>query len=346
MFPRIAVNFIAAIAVVAYYNASTMAQLDTGSGARLQGRVTESSLAVLRQSLMTALGPSFQYVGGDVRICRVKIGDSDVEPFWFARVRATAAGEFPLTYLAQLEKYPSHRQVFVEMYIEIGKKGGQRRIVPGALGGSARPTGNVGDTIVVPIDLGPSFGQYKFGLLSLPDAAIYLSLSPKFLFSDKKLEAYHPHLTPGVTFRNDAMNLADIVDGFEQVNLPTIPARRLSVWAQVTLRTQGDFSLYGRLIGPNQKYSYGSTVHMHVVPRDKGVAANATAFFFTPNYGPNPGKLQVIVPPETTFEAHIGDGLVLNCGSFNASPPPSEPRGWTAIITTQPPPSTQPSTPN
>jgi hypothetical protein len=63
------------------------------------GRV-EKPVAVeeLKKGLMSALGDSFEYLGGEVGRTDARAGGWGAERFWFARVRPKRAGEFALSY--------------------------------------------------------------------------------------------------------------------------------------------------------------------------------------------------------------------------------------------------------
>jgi hypothetical protein len=121
----------------------------------------------LRDGLMAALGKEFEYLSGEFGRAKANAGRTGAERFWFARVRPRAAGEFALCCAVRFNfsdnprKPAPDRRVYL-LPIKIGQRSMPRVVWPGSWGGSAYPHANVGDSLVIPIHLDPSWVGHTF----------------------------------------------------------------------------------------------------------------------------------------------------------------------------------------
>ncbi len=99
----------------------------------------------LRKGLTSALGDSFEYLGGEIGWTKARIGSWGAERFWFARVRARKPGEFALSYSIRFEFPADTRQNWLKpdravytIPIKIGDRGAARVVLPGSTWAGSR----------------------------------------------------------------------------------------------------------------------------------------------------------------------------------------------------------------
>lgn len=188
--------------------AATTAPADTSRQPRLDD---------LQDGLMLALGDSFEYVGGNV-VAEVECDPFRKQDFWFAKVKVNRAGEYAMSYDVQISPVPASSAG--DAIIPLSRDGrervqfifpiyvaprGTRRFLNQQ--GRAWPPANQGDTVVIPILVGPHIRNPTFA-----------RHDPKYFTALWLLQSGHypgaPATRPAAEephIRNDAVVWADVV---------------------------------------------------------------------------------------------------------------------------------------
>jgi hypothetical protein len=127
----------------------------------------------LKTGLMDVLGDAFEFVSGEVGRVRSRVGSHQADYFWFAKVRAKAAGDYAISYSATFQLpdgvAAGKTSASYLMPIRVGKVGDARllRATYGSVW--AHPCANVGDVLLIPIHSDRYLSYHVFG--AVPDDA-------------------------------------------------------------------------------------------------------------------------------------------------------------------------------
>ena len=169
------------VALVGGYAASQTRPAASVSAAADRPEKSDASVPVetLRKGLMSALGDSFEYLGGEVGRTDGKAGSWKAGRFWFAKVRAKKPGEFAVSYTIDFD-FPPHKRwgnrtpdkAIYAIPIKIGDRHAPRVVHPWTFGASAWPHANVGDTLVIPIHVDRYRTGHRFARVAADDRLV------------------------------------------------------------------------------------------------------------------------------------------------------------------------------
>jgi hypothetical protein len=287
------------------------------------------SVETLRHGLMEVLGDSFEYLGSEIRTAELEPGSSSENLFWFARVRAKAAGNFAFSYSFRFDYRPSSlpdnsmltrlvarramelgtQDKVCTVPISIGPREGTRFISGGGVG-PAWPLANVGDTIVIPIEIGPDRIDFRFSKVDISRSNL------QYYFADwAELGARWNKIPPEdrVNIRNDGSEWVRILDGWHVVS-PDEPVFNFyhSLNARVAFLKPGGIEIRGHLEGALDDRIIDSQ-KFRVVQADRGIIVMVEYCMYT-----GPGFLSggEIMKPPAMYEVRVGDLTEITCGSY------------------------------
>ncbi|MBX9627174.1 MAG: hypothetical protein K2X82_25450, partial [Gemmataceae bacterium] len=279
-------------------------------------------VAALKAGLVAALGPDFEYLGGELGRAKASIGTWAAERFWYARVRPTKAGHYAVGYEVGFDfgfapddprrkqwNWPE-RGVYI-VPIAVGAKGEPRQITHGS-GGVAYPHANVGDTLLIPVHVDWQRVNHTFRRLDgrHPQVAAFFSVYGEPVHDKYIKDAANPS-----PVTNRAADKVKQLAGWGSSigNRPGTSTHH-SLRAYLEFTTPGEFALAGRLAddkaeppalalgpgggpgGPGGARDDG--VSFRVVPKDRPV----TVVLEHVDYGEHTGRFT------TTMTSHVGGG--------------------------------------
>jgi hypothetical protein len=305
------------------------------------------SLVELQKGLMSALGDSFEYIGGDVGRIETRVGSWEGEWFWFARVRAKEAGRFAFSYAVNLDMpAPSIRicltngdKAVYTVEFEIGERGGRREISPGAYGGSAWPVANVGDTVVIPVHIDRYRVGHTFAKLDPTDSklAVFFDVA-----GQRGPEAYGKRGATQPVIRNDVPDWLSLLDSWQVTMIPeSSKGSRLGYLAgYLEFKREGKFNVICQLDDPKEQTGVSNRTTFFVLPKNGPITALVEDFAYfeytgNPNSPSNSVGSGVNIPPGT-LQVRVGDRVIFGSGVYVISAGAGAGRDRTGIVTTQP----------
>ncbi len=119
-------------------------------------------------ALRAALGPHFEYLGGEPGIARGELGDPPPRRFWLAKIRAKRPGIYTLRYTVRLD--PPHlseisgvaKTAEYKHYFVVAKAGTKRVFQPQLFSGQTYPNATVSDTLILPVHTDPGRREHRF----------------------------------------------------------------------------------------------------------------------------------------------------------------------------------------
>jgi hypothetical protein len=255
----------------------------------------EKSLSVesIRVGLMSALGDSFEYLGGEN-------GKINQNRFWFAKVRPGKAGEYAVSYTVGSDSLPDDQQPRYKIRIKIGERHTQR-VLLSDLSDMEWPLANVGDTVVIPILLDPHRSGQTFVKANAKEDLAYFKnpyRSRDFLMKQVSAEP---------VVRNDASDWVELLASLNSSDITHSGLDELhAVTAFLEFRKAGEVSLEGKLADR----AHGLCMPFRVFPKDEPITVVVKC-----SYG-GLASWSGRVPPGT-LQVRVGDLLILNCGSYD-----------------------------
>jgi hypothetical protein len=272
-----------------------------------------------KRGVMSCLGDSFEFLGGEVGRTKGRVGGWSAERFWFAKVRALKAGEFAVSYTLRFD-FPEDAKRNVQLPeraayvipIKVGERGA-RRVVMLGYPGSVLPHADVGDTLLIPIHV----DRFRTGhAFVVPDMK---RLESRFAII--KTPSGIPDTQPAdakPAARNDAPELLKMMAsraGSARGHSATVIYH--SVNAVLEFMRPGEFNLVGNLAMTEEKGA-ADEMAIRVLPKDKPV----TVVLEYMDYAEYSGKPLFGGSSEIrsgTLEVRVGDHVFINCGQYATS---------------------------
>ena len=293
------------------------------------------NVADLEKGLRAALGPDFEFLGGELGRTTASIGSAAAERFWYAKVRPTKAGRFALEYevgfdflfapddpRAGMWQWPD-RGVYI-VPIAVGEKGQPRQV--GA--GTAYPHANVGDALVIPVHVDWQRVNHRFRSLDEkhPQVGAFFRVYGEPVRDQYLKEAANPS-----PVANKAADKVKLLAGWgsSSGNRPGT-ATHHSLRAYLEFTTPGEFALAGRLAdekpeppglpamggGPGGRgVARDDGASFRVMPKDRPVTVVQGHVY----YGEHTGRFTTTMTnyvPGGTPEVRVGDRMLLGAGEY------------------------------
>lgn len=273
-------------------------------------------VAAFPAGIAAAAGPHFDYLGGEPGLTRTRVGSARAERFWYARLRAKAAGRYVFRYTARFDLSPEMQAkapwwgtaLAYELPVTVGERGTVREVYPSLTGGSAYPLVNVGDTLLLPVHTDP----YRIGHRFEPVRTV--ATDPTLAVREGWAGASFvgPH-DPAVV-HNAAPADVKLLAGWcrSSGNRPGTETGH-SLAAHLEFVRPGAFDLAGRLAAAPAP---AAGLPVRVVAKDRSVTAVLDSFRFTDHadkvkYG------SFASVPHGTLEVRVGDRILIGCGGYN-----------------------------
>ena len=307
------------------------------AGADPTSRLTSPDpFASLRDGLMTALGPSFEFVGGNVGRFDVTVDGWPTERVWLAAVRATAAGDFAVAYRVRergtlgagtrpVDRTATHRIAF-----RVAPRGTPRLALPdGGYYGGTSPLADVDDVLVLPVLIGEHLSGHAFARVPVP-----------FLF-DEATRDDHP-LNDAVG--DDTGGFLRSIGGRQRMSADVRGnVRHYSLVALATFARPGRATLRGRLSeagGPASGFAPLS-LQLDVVPAGQPVTVAVEKIDLTvegPDHGtPYRSETDYHLRSREPLQVRVGDRVEIGCGELVGTSGRFEPEPrLTGVLTTRP----------
>jgi hypothetical protein len=303
----------------------------------------------LKRGLMTALGPAFEYLGGEVGNAKARVGALGAERFFFATVRARTPGEFALAYTVAFDLPAAagnapprpDKGVYV-IPLKIGERDHPRVLRPKGWGGSAYPHANVGDTLLIPIRVDRFCTGHTFARLDPrgKEATAFFSVAAATQHERLlKLAAAKPVVV------NEAAEQLDLLGSWSSSAVArSLKWANYSLSAYLQFKKPGEFNLATRL-AKGKPNAVDAGVSFRVVPKNRPVTVCLEHFDYTEHTGQRTVRGSATLDPGT-LEVRVGDRVSLNCGGYKG--PVREPgeSGQQGLVVVQPFTSIQPYTPD
>ena len=280
-------------------------------------------VAELEAGLTAALGPDFDYLGGELGRTKASIGSWAAERFWYAKVRPTKAGQFAVAYevgfdflfppddpRAGLWQWPTRAVYLVP--IAVGEKGRPRQITHGS-GGQAYPHANVGDTLLIPVHIDWQRVGHTFRRVDPagPEVSSFFSV-----YGEPVHDRYlGTGLDPPVVANRAADKVKLLAHAHSSVsNRPgTHTAHHLSAYLEFV--APGEFALGGRLA---DEKAAGESVSFRVVAKDRPVTVVLEHVYYTEHRSGFRSSGASYVGGGTP-EVRVGDRMLFGAGGYGTA---------------------------
>lgn len=276
-----------------------------------------------RKDLMSALGDSFEYLGGEVGRTTGQSGYWGAQRFWFAKVRAKKAGKFAVSYTIDFDFPPDDKwsnlrpeKAIYVIPIKIGDRHAPRVVQPGTFGGSAWPHANVGDALVIPINVDSYRTGHTFARVAADDRRVVSFLS---VVGERQHERHLKQASKEPVVRNDAADWVDLLASWHRGMVSRLSSGPYhhDFTAYLEFRKTGEVSLSGRLADADEKGAAEGT-SFRVRAKDKPVTVVIEHFGYkeyrgkeTPLTGGSSGHVS-----SGTLQVRVGDRLIVPCGGY------------------------------
>ena len=282
----------------------------------------------LRKRLTAAIGGSFEYLGGELGRTKA-VGGVLGERFWFAKVRPKNAGEFAIEYAvnfifpdgpnAELARRLHDHAVYIFPF-KIGERGALRVVIANSTwGGSAYPHANVGDTLILPVNVDRCVKDHAFTLRDVtdrPEASFFKVAGYRRHEDNMKRNSAKP------VVRNDAADMLELLASWGDSTVNRSLTRLSNgLTAYLEFKRPGQFDLAGRLADQRDKADMPKAPEtpIHVLPKDQSVTVLLEYVECAEHQGQLGKTLHVTSSgnfPPGTIEARVGDRVVLGCGGY------------------------------
>lgn len=278
------------------------------------------NVAELEKGLRAALGPDFEFLGGELGRTKAAIGSAHAERFWYAKVRPTKAGKYALGYEVgfdflfapddpRLKQWNRPERGVYIVPIAVGEKGAPRQITLGS-GGPAYPHANVGDSLVIPVHVDRQQVNHRFRSLDEkhPQVAAFFRV-----YGEPVHERYMEGAAAPSPVANKAADKVKLLAGMG-VSIGNRPgtANHHSLRAYLKFTTPGEFALLGRLADAKEP---GQGLSFRVVPKDRPVTVVQGHVY----YGEHTGRFTTTMTnhvPGGTPEVRVGDRMMFGAGEY------------------------------
>jgi hypothetical protein len=272
-----------------------------------------------KRGVMSCLGDSFEFLGGEVGRTKGTVGSWSAERFWFAKVRALKAGEFAVSYTLKFDfpedakrvVQPPERAAYV-VPVKVGERGA-RRFVRLRFPGSVLPHANVGDILLIPIHVDRFRTGHAFVAPDLRglESRFDIVKTPFGIVDTQPADA-----KPAA--RNDAPELLKMMAsqaGSTLDHAGTVTYH--SVNAVLEFARPGVFNLVGNLATTKEKGA-SDEIPIRVLPKDKPVTVVLEYMDYTEYSGRfTTGGFSDV--RSGTLEVRVGDQVFVNCGRYSTS---------------------------
>ncbi|HYH67362.1 MAG TPA: hypothetical protein VD866_21875 [Urbifossiella sp.] len=291
-------------------------------------------VAAFPAAVRAAVGPHFEYLGGEPGRTRTSVGSARAERFWYARIRAKTAGRYVFRYTARLDISPEAlakaplwgTALAYELPVTVGEGGAVREVYPGLTGGSAYPLVNVGDTLLVPVHTDPYRVEHRFA--PVRTAADDPTLGVREGWAGAAFLGPHDPAAVRNAAPADVKLLAGWCRSFG--NRPGTETRH-GLSAHLEFVRPGAFNLSGRLA---VDAATGPGLPVRVVAKDRPVTTVVDSFRFTAHadkvkYG------SFASVGHGTLEVRVGDRILIGCGGYNTpglTPPDRDRTGVVEVL--------------
>ncbi len=273
---------------------------------------------------MAALGDSFEYVGDEAGRTRLEIDarfgvGNRLGRFWFAKVRPKKPGEFAVAcsinydFRADPKKriWLSERTVFT-IPIIVGERGAPRVVCfHSDWCGSSFPHANVGDTLLIPIDVDRFLHEHSFAAVDKTDSSVTWKFGAA---RQNRHEDYLNHRSAKPVVTNEVPEMLDLLASWGSSVTTRSGIRIDSVLAYLEFKRPGEFKLAGRPADSHEK-AKGGGVPIRVLPKAQPVTVLLQCVCFKENIKTDDVTMAYNVPAGT-IEARVGDRVVLSCGTY------------------------------
>lgn len=273
----------------------------------------------LKSGLMAALGESFEFVDAEAGRVEAPVRDWVAERFWFAMVRAKAAGEFAISYEAKFpdvgnnnERRLPERATYT-LHMKVGQRGAARIIRPGGYTGSAWPHCNVGDTLIIAVHIDRHLSGHRFNVADMKDQSVVAFFA---VANESPHDSYLKRVAEKQVVKNEAADRLDLLAswGISVGNRPgTATGHRLRAYLEFT--QPGSFNIAGRLADAGANHDQPGTP-LRVVTKEEPVTAVVEAIRCVEHTGESTYHTTNSIP-SGTLEVRVGDRIVVDCGSYS-----------------------------
>ena len=272
----------------------------------------------LKIGLMDCLGDSFEFEGGEIGSTNASGGSSLTQSFWFAKVRPTVKGEYAFKYTVRFRgfdrkletSYPDKAEyVFA---FEVGKRNQSRVISLKRYSGAfASPNANVGDTLLIPINVGNFCVEHKFSTLDRTDLRVNAFFEVYPVNHDKIMDTRQHE--PRETLENKAGEWLESLAAWRY----SAPHRHLrdtshSVGAYFKCRKAGELNLTGKSTADPFDPQADKSYPIRIVDADVPITTTLAKQFYTRFKGKLTTNSFTTFPARTT-NLRIGDHVLLDC---------------------------------
>ncbi|MDB4766127.1 hypothetical protein OAG71_00420 [bacterium] len=278
----------------------------------------------LKIELMDCLGESFEYAGGEIGSINDTVGFSWTQNFLFAKVRLTVEGEYAFKYTVRFrgfdEEFKSNVPDKAEYVFafEVGKHNQSRVISLNRYSEAfASPIANVGDTLLIPINVGEFCFEYKFSTLDRTDKGVNAFFLSYPVNHEEIMDTERTGNSPVSSTREQLDNragewLETLAAWRNSAVHRNLSKTSHSVGAYFKCRKTGELNLTGKSTAGPLDLKKDRSFSIRIVNADVPMTATLTEQFYNTFKGKSTTQSHITFPPRT-INLRIGDHVLLDC---------------------------------